>query len=390
MKREKELELLERSLALARAKERPLDGEETRVAIDHYVDPARFDREREHVFRASFNLVTLASKVQIPGSFLTTEVVGSPVIVARGDDGELRAFLNVCRHRGATVELREQGRCKRFVCPYHAWTYANDGTLHRVRHPEGFPALRREEHGLVELPCVEAAGLVFVCPTPGADPTPLPAELIAELEQVLGPRPTQVASTSKTWRANWKIVVEGGIESYHFLIAHKRTIAPFFTDTLSTYERLGAHLRIVLPKRSITELEALPREHWSLREHAHVLYSLHPNAILLVQKSHFDVVRMRPIDAGTTQIEVLTVGNAPQDGELSERARTFLEQNHAISVTTLDEDFTIGEQIQRGIATGANTHFRFARFEDALTDWHQGIDAMVDRPHPVQNETIPS
>ena len=375
MKREKELQLLAESLQLVIDKRRPLDGEESRVSVEDYTDSDRFRREIEQVFRPAFNFATLSEAVREPGDFVTTEVVGTPVLVARGDDGVLRGFLNVCRHRGATVELRASGRCKRFVCPYHAWTYANDGTLHKVRHPEGFPTLTPETHGLVELPCTEAAGMVFVCPTPGATPEPLPAELVEELERFLGPRPTAIARTSKVWKANWKLVVEGGIESYHFRIAHKDTIAPFFTDTQSTFERLGDHMRSLLPERSILELADRPRSEWQIRDHTHLVYSLHPNALILLQQSHVDLIVMRPLAVDRT--EVVTVGTAPAAGELDAQARRFLEKNHAISVRTLDEDFLLGEQIQRGIRSGANTHFRFARFEDALTDWRRTIEAAI-------------
>ena len=377
MNRDKEIDVLATSLTMALEKRRPLDGDETLVPISDYADPARFERERERVFRRGLNVVTLSSKVADSGDFVTADVVGTPVTVVRGDDGRLRALLNVCRHRGATVERRSEGRCKRFACPYHAWTYNNDGTLHRARHPEGFPTLEPQEHGLVELPCVEAAGLVFVCPTPGVTHEPLPQALVEELEKMLGPRPTVFASTARTWKANWKLIVEGGIESYHFSIAHKDTIAPFFSDTLSTWERIGSHMRSVLPKRSIVELESLPRDQWNIRDHTHIVYTIHPNAMILLQKSHFDLILMSPLAVDSTRIEVLTIGTAPEGRELSDQARAFMEKNHAFSVRTLDEDFVIGEQIQRGLPTRANTHFRFARFEGALTDWRRRLDAQL-------------
>lgn len=377
MNREKELALLQTALTLALDKRRPIDGDETQVPVADYADPVRFEREKAQIFRRALNLVTLDSRVAAPGDFVTADVVDVPVIVSRGEDGRLRAFLNVCRHRGATVERRAEGRCKRFVCPYHAWTYNTDGSLHRARHPEGFPTLIPEENGLVELACVEAAGLVFVCPTPGLDPEPLPPALVEELEYMLGPRPVACASTARTWRANWKLVVEGGIESYHFSIAHKDTIARVFGDTLSTWERIGSHIRSLLPKRSIVELADRPRDDWHIRDHSHIVYTLHPNAMILLQRSHFDLIRMTPLAVDRTHIEVITVGTAPEAGDLSERAQAFMRSNHAFSVRTLDEDFEIAEQIQRGVGSGANTHFRFARFEGALTDWRRWLDAQL-------------
>ncbi len=377
MKQLKQIELLEAVLARTLEKRRPMDGDEALVSVGSYRDPARFERERERVFRSALNVVTASSRVARPGDFITAEVCGVPTIVARGDDGQLRAFINVCRHRGATVELKSAGNCKRFVCPYHAWTYNNDGSLHRVRHPEGFPTLRAEEHALVELPCLEAAGLVFVCPSPNTAPEALPEALVEELEAMLGSHPRIYASTTRTWRANWKLIVEGGIESYHFKVAHKDSIASFFGDTNSVWERMGQHLRSVLPKSSIVELEGVSRDAWNIREHTHIVYTLHPNAMVLTQRAHFDLVLMTPLSVDSTQIQILTLGAAPERGDLTPQSRAFFEKNHAFSVRTLDEDFSIAEQIQRGLSSGANTHFRFARFEGALSDWRKAIDALV-------------
>ena len=129
-------------------------------------EAGRFELERDLVFRRSLNVVTLATKVASPGDFVTADVVGTPVVIVRGDDGELRAFLNVCRHRGATVETRAEGHCKRFVCPYHAWTYNTDGSLHKVRHPEGFPSLKSK------LPTTSRNRLSYCCVKTSRSPRP--------------------------------------------------------------------------------------------------------------------------------------------------------------------------------------------------------------------------
>lgn len=374
MNQEKQIELLDVALSLATEQEVPLQSDEQRIPVADYTDEVRFELEKERFFARSYNVVTLSSTVGSQGAFITADVLGTPVIVVRGDDGKLRAFINVCRHRGATVEKRPSGHCKRFVCPYHAWTYNTDGTLHRVRHAQGFPDLELTTHGLVELPCTEAAGLVFVCPTPGIEPQSLPQPLAAELQSMLGRSPVAHASTMRNWNANWKIIVEGGMESYHFMVAHRDTIAPAFTDTLSTWERVGPHFRSILPKRSLLDLADLPRDQWRLRDHTHILYTLCPNAMILIQQSHFDLILLRPISVNSTSIEVITASDVPVEGEFSAAAKEYFARNHAFSLKTLDEDFDIGEQIQRGLETPANTHFRFARFEGALSEWRRDLD----------------
>jgi len=101
--------------------------------------------------------------LEAPGDFVTHDLSGAPLLVVRGDDGQVSAFLNVCRHRGTRVEQLPCGSGKKaFVCPYHSWSYARDGHLLGIPHQEGFGGIDKTERGLVRLPAGEAAGLVFV------------------------------------------------------------------------------------------------------------------------------------------------------------------------------------------------------------------------------------
>lgn len=370
----KQRELLEACRGPALERRRPLGGDETHVPVSLYLDPERFVAERA-LQRRSLNLVAHSSELPTPGRFLSIDVGGTPVLLVRGNDGVARAFLNVCRHRGARVERRASGHCKRFVCPYHAWTYHTDGTLAHVRHPEGFPSVEDETISLTALACVEEGPFLWVCPTPGLTP-PLDDDargLVAEIEGLgLGGLSVH-AREGKVWTANWKLLVEGGLESYHFKIAHRGTVGPLFTDTGSVYTVYGDHLRSVLPRTSVSSLSPDDGP-WSLLEHANVLYTFSPNASILAQDGHFAVILMTPLAIDQTRIDLLTVGRPAPEGEAGARRRAFLESNHAFTVKTLEEDFALAEEIQRGLATGANDTLRFGRYEDALTAWHQRLD----------------
>jgi phenylpropionate dioxygenase-like ring-hydroxylating dioxygenase large terminal subunit len=380
MDRAKQIALLTQCLELARARQPFMTREETLVPVARYLDTQRFERERDRLFRRKMNVVAHGSQIASPGDFITREVVGTPVLLVRHADGSAKAFINVCRHRGATVELRDQGSCKRFVCPYHAWTYATDGSLVAVRHQEGFPTLDLENTSLVELPCLEAGGLLWVCPDPRverAPPDEATRQVIAELEWLGCAESSVIASETKLWNANWKLVVDGGLESYHFKVAHRNSIAGFFTDNTATFELLGDHVRSVLPRTSILELANQPESSWDIRRHTHLLYSIAPNASVLVQEGHLDLVLSTPVAVDRTRIEIATIAPDPGPEGFSEKAEQFFLANHAFTKKTLDEDFTLAEQIQRGMHTGANEFFRFARFEGALTEWHDRLEAKL-------------
>ena len=129
---------------------------------DLYVDPVALAREQEAIFARSWQLGGHVSDLAEPGRFLTVQVGAESVLVVRGDDGELRAFRNVCRHRAA--RLREgRGDCGKAIrCPYHGWTYRTDGSLIGVPEGRGFPGLDKKELGLLTARVETFAGLVFV------------------------------------------------------------------------------------------------------------------------------------------------------------------------------------------------------------------------------------
>ena len=187
-------------------------------------------------------------------------------------------------------------------------------------------------------------------------------------------------SESRLWNANWKLIVDGGLESYHFKIAHRDTIAGFFTDNTSTYEFIGDHIRSVLPRSSILGLADQPESNWDIRQHTHLLYALAPNASLLIQERHFELILTTPLSIDQCRIEIMTVAPKPGPEGYSDKDAGFLAANHAFTKTTLDEDFEIAEQIQRGMHTGANEHFRFARFEGALSQWHERLEEKLGGP----------
>ncbi len=164
-----------------------------------------------------------------------------------------------------------------------------------------------------------------------------------------------------------EILVEGGVEAYHFKIAHRSTIGPYFEDNLSSYRTYGDHMRSVLPRTSLAALDPDDRATWRLRDHANILYNLFPSSQLLVQQDHVVWIRANPLSAGATELRIVTLAPPSDDPE-------HWARNHAITTTTLDEDFVIGESIQSTAASGANNEMIFGRFEGALAKFNQTVE----------------
>lgn len=371
MDRRLELELIEELVALKQAKTHFLEPETGRARVEDYTSADHFEAERETVFRRRPHLAAHVSELAGPGDFRRLEIAGLPILLTRAKDGEARAFLNVCRHRGAQLVSEDAGCQNRFTCPYHAWTYAASGELISAPHFDaGFPDLDKESIGLTPLPTYEAMGFIWVVPTANGafDFEDYFAPLAHEFGALDLAHHTIAADDRITVAANWKIIVEGGIEAYHFKIAHRSTIAPFFEDNLSSFRSLGPHMRSVLPRATMAGLADAPREDWRLRDHANILYSLFPTAQFLVQQDHVVLIAADPKAADRTDLRIATLIPADAEGDEAHWAR-----NHAITRTTLDEDFALGEGIQAGLLSGANAELTFGRFEGALTAFNQTV-----------------
>ena len=375
MDRATEIELVSELLSLAARQSAFNSGDGSANPVAHYVSPERFEHERERIFRAMPQPIVHSSELPEPGSFLRRDFAGLPVFFVRDDTGTVRAFLNVCRHRGTRLVDDAAGCRKRFSCPYHAWTWNSRGELIGVPHEQqGFPALDRDAFALNALGCEERHGFVWAWARGDALP-----DIDASLEGLgadfdwFGADELAVAhSDVLTCAANWKILVEGGIEAYHFRVAHRQTIAPYFFDNLSSYRSFGPHLRSILARRSMAGLAEQPTEGWRLREHAQVLYSIFPVSQLLVQSDHTAWIHMEPLTASSSRVRIATL--APRDRLETAADQEHWAKNHAITMRTLMEDFHIGESIQSGLASGANDQLTFGRFESALTRFNASVE----------------
>lgn len=199
-----------------------LESRATALAPWTYTDPEVFELEYDAFFLRRWQLIGHVSEVTESGDYLTADIGRDNVIVMRGKDGELRAFKNVCRHRGSRV-LEGSGRCRGVIrCPYHGWTYRLDGSLMAIPQEENFADFDRAAYGLHEIQLDVFHGLVFVRVSGDG---PSVAELFlhtgAYFEQYDVANYVRCAElTTQIWDVNWKIAWDNYLENYHIAIGH--------------------------------------------------------------------------------------------------------------------------------------------------------------------------
>lgn len=189
-----------------------------------YHSDALLELEKQHVFREHWQIACHVSDLPEPGSYLTLDMVGERALILRGQDGQIRGFHNICKHRGSRLVADDQGKCRNaLVCPFHGWVYNLDGTLRGPSRPNSFPPLDKVAFGLTPLDTEIWMGFVFIRFAPG--PQPSVAEVMAPFAGELAPYQSETmipagGMFTQTTPVNWKSVRDVDNEGYHVAMAH--------------------------------------------------------------------------------------------------------------------------------------------------------------------------
>ena len=359
-----------------------------RVPSVHYTDPERWSREMALIFKRVPLMLALTAELPNAGDYKAMTALGLPILITRSNDGIARAMLNVCSHRGAPVAVEGHGRCARFTCTYHGWTYANDGRLLAVTDREKFGELDKTTRGLTVLPCVERAGMIFVVLTPDAplDVDQFYGSMLDDFEAAdlahwtfLGSRVIE--------GANWKIAFDGYLEGYHFATLHPKTIHPRTPSNVTHYEACGPHLRIGFPQVGIRALREVPREQWNSRENQGFDYVriLFPNVSAFLAPEIAQIAQLFPGPTPDQNRTVLLYARREPPRDDADRAALDQMINFLRDVT-YQEDYVLGLKIQQGLQSGAHESIVFGKNERGnqyfheYVEWYMRNDPRAPRP----------
>ena len=379
MKRETQIELARQIQAHVQNGSTALAPEVFRNPVSAYSDPARARLEHERLFRGLPLILGMGCRLPEPGDYVTEEIAGVPVLLVRDREAKLRAFANICRHRGAPV-ASGCGKARAFSCPYHGWTYGLDGKLSGIPHEESFAGLDKGTHGLLPLPVGERHGMVFVKLTPGG---PAAIDVDAHLSG-LGDELADYGFggysffASETMRPaiNWKFGIDTFLEAYHLPALHRTTVAPLIRGNLGAFEAQGDHGRLTFARHTSSEWDGKPDAQWEVLPHIVAVYRLFPNTVLIFQSDHLETWRMLPGE--TPDRSVIEFALYSPEPATTDKARTYWQKNYDLAIkTVLDEDFALGERMQRGFMSGLQAEVVYGRNEPALIHFHQRLRAAL-------------
>ena len=391
MDRATEIAILKRLIHYVDTGTTAMAPEPYRNDVTAYTCPERFERERELLMRRHPLVMGLSCDWAEPGAWSTDDHADVPVLIVRGQDGKLRAFLNVCRHRGAKV-ADGCGKASLFTCPYHAWTYNLDGRIRGIPDERSFPGVRQERPGLTGLPLSERHGVVFVLPTPSAD-----GSTDLDIDPWLGGLGPDLARWSLgsyhrfdrrevPETMNWKLLVDTFHEAYHIGFLHRDSLGPILHGIVADFAPFGPSHRLIFARKKLDRLKSQPEESWDLMWNTAIVYALFPNTLLIVQGDHVEIHRCFSADGRVDRSVMETALYIPKPIASEDERRHWNANMDLVMKVVATEDFPAGRTMQIGFRSRAQTHTVYGRNEPAMIHYHRslraalGLDAEAGKP----------
>ncbi|MGC6471397.1 MAG: aromatic ring-hydroxylating oxygenase subunit alpha [Parvibaculales bacterium] len=337
---------------------------ETRVPADIFFDPALFVREKELLFRTTPQPIAFSAEIPEPNCFLALEVLDIPVVLTRNQNGVLKAYLNACPHRGGKIACGA-GQKKLLTCEFHGWSFSPDGDL-VARPQEDCFSSDKSEHGLSELPVAEHCGIVVLGLNQSVRVDPEQAgfeSIVEELSDYSLHKYKSLDRRTYEVAANWKLVNDLSLESYHFPVLHRDSVATVLSAS-SVFDTFGQCSRWAFPWLTIGRLEKLAEEDWPDTLEGSCTYTLFPGVMVILNSSGAQMIRAEPGDhAGQSRVHF--VGLAHPDTDEKE-ARQGFEFGGKVFV---EEDLQAAENCQKGLGV-SRRDLIIGTNEPLLQFWH--------------------
>ena len=379
MSRELLIEMAKQNLAHVKSGDIPLTDQVMEVPARHYYEPERWDLEVSQVFKRMPLMLAMTCELREPGDYKAMEAVGVPVIITRGQDGQVRSFLNICSHRGSQILRVGTGNVRRFSCPYHAWTYNDRGELVAILSNHEFGDIDKTCNGLRELPTLERAGLIWVTLDPDS---PLDiGDFLSGYDQLLdhfGFETWHLFESRRLEGPNWKIAYDGYMDLYHLPVLHRNTFGPQMPNQ-AIYRAFGPHQRVSSPNPLLLEFEDKPDDQWDEATMLMGVWTIFPHVSIASFDGGGRGVMISQLFPGDSPSESYTIQNYVMENEPPEEAISLAhDQFKLLEYVVREEDYATGIRQQRALETGLKQKVMFGRNEGGGQCFHTWLDRLLN------------
>ncbi|MEZ5571497.1 MAG: aromatic ring-hydroxylating dioxygenase subunit alpha [Halioglobus sp.] len=354
-----------------------LAAEVMEIDINEYTNPQQFEREKLELFRNYPQFVGPSCIVPEPGDYFAFDDTGVPILIVRQADHSLKAFVNICSHRGAPLNECDHGKAKKgrmFSCPYHGWSYDLEGKLIGVPFGnEGFDSIDRNALGLTALDVQEKYGMIFVMPNP---------EKHFDIDEVLGGIQERLSGfgfedafylgAKRVYTDfSWKLNMDTFHEYYHFEFLHPNSIATMAYSNTANYLQYGRNHSMGSPTLAINELKAIPEDQWQPRKYSSYVNYIFPNTVIFVVEDHFQTWRVYPIAPDRSVVYHSMF--LPQEPETPESRQHYEDYFQMINDVAVAEDYSLVDKINRGLKAGIPRKVLVGRNEPGVQNMHRQL-----------------
>jgi phenylpropionate dioxygenase-like ring-hydroxylating dioxygenase large terminal subunit len=351
------------------------------IDVNEYTNPEQFQREKTELFRNYPQFVGPSCIVPEAGDYFAFDDTGVPILIVRQSDGGLKAFVNICSHRGAPLNECDHGKAKKgrlFACPYHGWTYDLEGKLVGVPFgKEGFDGIDRDALGLRPLDVQEKYGMIFVMPNP---------DLTFAIDEVLGGLQERLSgfgfedhyylgAKQVFTNFSWKLNMDTFHEYYHFEFLHPNSIATMAYSNTANYKQYGRNHSMGSPALAINELKDIPEAEWEPRKYSSYVNYIFPNTVIFVVEDHFQTWRVYPIAPDRSVVyHSMFLPVEPATPEARQQYEDYFQMINDVAVA---EDYTLVDKINRGLQAGIARKVLIGRNEPGVQNMHRQLHEVL-------------
>ena len=348
--------------------------------VADYTDNEIISSEVNKIFYDHPVPIALSAEFKENNSYKAAKVIDTPLLITRGEDGVVRTFINICKHRGAPVCPEGTGKKSKFNCTYHGWMYNNTGNLVNIFKSDTFGDIDKSKIKLTELFCEERSGFIWACLNPDIkyDLNQWMNGFDAELDDI-DLENWHLFKSIKINGPMWKICWDGYTDGYHHHMVHPETVGKNTIVNLIAHDTYGPHQRFAFGLKNIDELSDIEEKDWEPENHLRLIHSVFPNSsISAIQNEHclVSIIFPSPDLQETITTQYILCLKEPKTKEEIKKAEDFAELSRAAIV---DEDYPINFKIQESIHSKANTEFLFGKNEPIQQHYHNWIDKLCNK-----------